>query len=117
MPKPAIVEDIEKRSWVPYADNGNIHRPPPNTKGLTSGGGVPLERDFIQPSNVHSVYKAFCELSEIVHKSLYVLYTPGNHCTSKSLVGVYTIYLHWYDGIPEVLRLGQNSTPSVLFVQ
>ncbi|KAH9211147.1 fungal-specific transcription factor domain-containing protein [Leptodontidium sp. 2 PMI_412] len=96
--KPPIVEHIESTSWVPYTDDG-----------------APLETAFTQPSNVRSVYKTFCELSEIVHKSLYTLYTPGTPVTSKSLNNVYTEYIRWYSEIPTTLRLGHNFTPSVLF--
>ncbi|KAJ0279367.1 hypothetical protein COL940_006777 [Colletotrichum noveboracense] len=35
--------------------------------------------------------------------------------TSRDLLGIYTQYLNWYDRIPEVLRLGHNFTPAVLF--
>ncbi|PVH86370.1 hypothetical protein DL98DRAFT_582939 [Cadophora sp. DSE1049] len=96
--KPPIVEHIEATSWVPYTDDG-----------------APLETACTQPSNVRSVYKTFCELSEIVHKSLYMLYTPGKPVTSKSLNDVYTEYIRWYAEIPSTLRLGHNFTPSVLF--
>jgi hypothetical protein len=76
-----------------------------------------MERSCTQPSNVRSVYKTFCELAEIVHKSLYVLYAPGTPVTSTRLLGAYTLYLRWYDAIPTTLRLGQNFTPAVLFAQ
>ncbi|KAH7191427.1 fungal-specific transcription factor domain-containing protein [Fusarium oxysporum] len=49
---------------------------------------APLQLPCEQPSNERSVYKCFCELK----------------------------YLNWYDGIPDILRLGQNFTPTVLFV-
>ncbi|TWU71340.1 hypothetical protein ED733_002248 [Metarhizium rileyi] len=75
-PKPGIIGNIEASLWVPYTDDG-----------------APLQRSCEQPSNVRSVYKCFCELSELI----------------------YTQYLNWYDKIPEVLRLGHNFTPAVLF--
>ncbi|KAG9231821.1 fungal-specific transcription factor domain-containing protein [Amylocarpus encephaloides] len=96
--KPEIIDHIESSHWVPYTDDG-----------------APLERSCIQPSNVRSVYKTFCELSEIVHATLYTLYSPGSTLTSKSLLVHYTKYLNWYASIPETLRLGQNFTPAVLF--
>ncbi|KAK8070388.1 hypothetical protein PG997_010591 [Apiospora hydei] len=77
--------------------------------------GAPLQRSCEQPSNVRSVYKCFCELSELVHQSLYVLHSPGRPVTSRDLLNIYTQYLNWYDRIPEVLRLGHNFTPAVLF--
>jgi hypothetical protein len=66
---------------------------------------------------VRSVYKCFCELSELVHQSLYILHSPGRPLTSRDLLTIYTQYLNWYDKIPEVLRLGHNFTPAVLFAQ
>jgi hypothetical protein len=79
--------------------------------------GAPLERPCDQPSNVRSVYKTFCELAEIIHRSLYTLYTPGKEINSKSLLSVYTDYLQWYESLTPVLRLGHNFTPAVLFAQ
>lgn len=97
-PKPAIIDDIEASLWIPYTDDG-----------------APLHQSCEQPSNVRSVYKCFCELSELVHQSLYILYSPGRPLTSRDLLKIYTQYLNWYDRIPEVLRLGHNFTPAVLF--
>lgn len=79
--------------------------------------GTPLDRPCTQPSNVRSVYKSFCELSEIIHFSLYAFFTPGVDVTSKALLDIYSRYLHWYEGLTEVLRLGHNFTPAVLFAQ
>ena len=117
MAKPALLNHIEKSSWVPYTDHGDITQQLPKYRGLTADPGAPPERNCIQPSNVRSVYKTFCELSEIVHQALYVFFTPSKQLTSKSLLDVYTQYLKWYDVIPETLRLGQNFTPAVLFAQ
>ncbi|KAK4168745.1 fungal-specific transcription factor domain-containing protein [Cladorrhinum sp. PSN259] len=97
-PKPAIIDDIEASLWVPYTEDG-----------------APLQRSCEQPSNVRSVYKCFCELSELVHQSLYILHSPGRPLSSKDLLDIYTQYLNWYERIPEVLRLGHNFTPAVLF--
>ncbi|KAI1635250.1 nitrogen assimilation transcription factor nirA [Biscogniauxia mediterranea] len=97
-PKPAIIDDIEASLWIPYTDDG-----------------APLQRSCEQPSNVRSVYKCFCELSELVHQSLYILHSPGKPVTSRDLLSIYTQYLNWYDRIPEALRLGHNFTPAVLF--
>ncbi|RQM07145.1 hypothetical protein DH86_00003497, partial [Scytalidium sp. 3C] len=97
--KPAIIEHIEAASWIPYTDDEK-----PGEQYNTQ-----------QPSNVRSVYKTFCELSEIVHQSLYSYYTPGRYVTSQTLLRIYRRYLDWYDQIPNSLRLGQNFTPAVLF--
>ncbi|QSZ37054.1 hypothetical protein DSL72_009146 [Monilinia vaccinii-corymbosi] len=96
--KPAIVDSVEASAWVPYTDDG-----------------VPLERDCTQRSNIRTVFATFCELSEIVHQSLYLFYAPCSSFTSKLLLQVYTRYLRWYASIPAALRLGHNFTPAVLF--
>ena len=119
-PKPAIIDDIEASLWVPYTDDGTLlpasscNEITAETKNLT---GAPLQRSCEQPSNVRSVYKCFCELSELVHESLYILHSPGKPLTARDLLNIYTQYLNWYDRIPEVLRLGHNFTPAVLFAQ
>ena len=66
---------------------------------------------------MRSVFRCFCELSRLVHQSLYMLHSPDRPITSKRLLDIYTRYLTWYDTIPEVLRLGHNFTPAVLFIQ
>ncbi|KAH9206319.1 fungal-specific transcription factor domain-containing protein [Leptodontidium sp. 2 PMI_412] len=96
--KPAIIQHIEEALWVPYTDDG-----------------APLDQHFSQPSNLRTVYKTFCDLSERVHQALYTLYSPGSEVTAVALIDIYNGYIHWYDTIPESLRLGQNFTPAVLF--
>src|SRR4051794_11927176 len=64
--KPAIVDHIEASPWIPYTDDGDGLPGELWHKQLTGRIGAPLERNCIQPSNVRSVYKTFCELSEIV---------------------------------------------------
>ncbi|KAH6607055.1 nitrogen assimilation transcription factor nira, partial [Trichoderma cornu-damae] len=120
-PRPAIIGDIEASLWVPYTDDGENRATAFgfDAKGLPTNvsEGAPLQRSSEQPSNVRSVYKCFCELSELVHQSLYVLHSPGRPLTARDLLDIYTQYLDWYDRIPEVLRLGHNFTPAVLFAQ
>jgi len=117
--KPQIIEEVEAADWVPYTDDGNSIQSPSKIAGFHADDllGAPFERSCTQPSNVRSVYKTFCELSEIVHISLYTLYTPGSPVTGKKLLNVYTKYLKWYDSLPTALRLGHNFTPAVLFAQ
>ncbi|KAH8594022.1 fungal-specific transcription factor domain-containing protein [Bisporella sp. PMI_857] len=95
---PSMVDNSEASPWIPYTDDG-----------------APLERNCTQPSNVRSVYKTFAELSELVHRALYTCYSPNTVLNGQALVSIYTQFLAWYDAIPEVLRLGHNFTPSVLF--
>jgi hypothetical protein len=118
-PKPAIIDDIEASLWIPYTDDGKgISRLASALEGrLSQSEGPPIHPSCEQPSNVRSVYKCFCELSELVHQSLYVLHSPGRPLTSRDLLSIYTQYLNWYDRVPEVLRLGRNFTPAVLFAQ
>ncbi|KAL6917071.1 hypothetical protein FSST1_008566 [Fusarium sambucinum] len=96
--KPLIIKDIEAKLWVPYIDDG-----------------VPLQLLCEQQSNERSVYKCFCELSELVHQSLYLMHTPGKSLTARGLLNTFTEYLSWYDTMPDVLRLGHNFSPAVLF--
>jgi hypothetical protein len=98
--KPSVVESIESSEWIPYSDNGS-----------------PLIKEASQPSNVRSVFRCFAELSELVHQSLYALYSPGRTLTSSEVISVYFRYINWYSSLPEALRLGRNFTPAVLFCQ
>jgi hypothetical protein len=98
--KPPIVSDKEDREWIPYTDDG-----------------MPLERNCTQPGNLRTVYNTFCKLSEIVHETMFVLYKPESRLTSRTILAVYTKYLDWYNSLPDILRLGKNFTPTVLFTQ
>jgi hypothetical protein len=42
---------------------------------------------------------------------------PGKPLSSRDILDIYTRYLAWYTSLPTALRLGENSTPSVLFMQ
>lgn len=114
-PPPLIVDTIEASPWIPYTDDGDGLSGARWQQQLTGAAGAPMERNCTQPSNVRSVYKTFCELSEIVHDSLYLYYSPGSQLTAKRLLAIYGRYLNWYDAIPSALRLGHNFTPAVLF--
>ena len=116
-PPPSIVDTIEASPWIPYTDDGDGLPGARWQRQLTGAAGAPMERNCTQPSNVRSVYKTFCELSEIVQDSLYLCYTPGTQLTAKRLLAIYSRYLNWYDAIPSALRLGHNFTPAVLFCQ
>lgn len=97
---PDVIEAEEQNIWTPYTDDG-LH----------------VEWSLHQPSNVRWVYRGLCELSDIIHDSLHILYTPTRPLTSQDVLNVYTNYLCWYDSLPVALRRGENSTPAVLFVQ
>ena len=98
--EPAIFDRDELREWIPY-----------------TGEQVPQSLNLRQPSNLHAVYKSLCKLSTIIHTTLYVMYGATDSLTAKDMLDQYTRMLDWYSSLPEVLQLGQNSTPSVLFVQ
>jgi hypothetical protein len=114
--KPAIITDIEDTPWTIHADDGRLPMRKSSGRRVTQLGTI-RKRAFEQPSNVRSVFKCFCELSELAHESLYVLYSPSTPLTSRDLLDVYTKYLHWYGSLPQAFRLGENFTPAVLFAQ
>lgn len=117
-PKPAIMPGIEASLWTPYTDDGKFWHPDRVGPGHADmRQGVPLQKSFEQPSNVRSVYKCFCELSELVHRSLYTLHTPGRTLTAPDVIDIYTDFMDWYEKVPVALRLGLNFTPAVLFAQ
>ena len=97
---PTIVQNEEQSEWLPY-----------------TGNETPQDKNLYQPSNVHSMYKGFCELSMIIHNTQYELYAGVRPLTTRAILDQYTAYLAWYDSLPAVLRLGENSTPSVFFTQ
>ncbi len=45
-----------------------------------------------------------------------MFHAPGNSTdlTGQDLIRTYTKYLHWYDEIPDALRIGQNLTSALL---
>jgi hypothetical protein len=90
------IENIEKNPWIPYRDDGNTQ-----------------DRNFEQPSNIRAVHRYLCELSEIIHDSLYELYTPGGNLSSTSLLEVYSYHLAWKGSLPEPCHLGAAPMPAV----
>ncbi|KAM4066780.1 fungal specific transcription factor [Hirsutella rhossiliensis] len=96
--KPPASPDIEASVWVYFTDEG-----------------VALDGLREQTSHVRSVFKCFCELSELIHDALYVLFSPVKAPPRGDVLKIYTKYLNWYDLVPDLLRLGHNSTPPVLF--
>ena len=98
--KPASIEEEEDEDWVPYTD-----------------AGLQVDRTYTQKSNIASVFRNLCELSEIISDTLYLLYAPGGHLTSRKILGVYQLYLNWYNALLVEVRLAQNFTPAVLYIQ
>ena len=86
--------------WVPY-----------------TGDQIAKMPDLRQPSDMRAVYKSLCELSTLIHSTLYVTYAGADSVHSRDVIDLYTRMLGWYSSLPMVLRLGENSTPSVLFIQ
>jgi hypothetical protein len=98
--KPAIIEEEEAEDWIPYTD-----------------AGIQKGRTYKQRSNIRSVFQTLCEISEIISDTLYLLYAPGGRLTSRKVLEVYELYLDWYNALWVELRLGQNFTPAVLYIQ
>lgn len=98
--KPLVIQSIEMTPWVQYGHDGETQ-----------------EVGFQVPSNIRSIHRHLCELSELVHRTLYVLYTPGDNLTIRDVLDLYTCYLEWYDTLPGLLRLSANSIPCMLFLQ
>ncbi|KAK9252130.1 hypothetical protein V1507DRAFT_247652 [Lipomyces tetrasporus] len=73
--------------------------------------GVPLQRSCEQLSNVRSVYKCFCQLSELVHQSLYSLHSPGE----RDLLSIYTQYSAGTIEYQRCCGSATTITPAVLF--
>ena len=95
-----IVSEVEEEHWMRYTD-----------EGLAS------EKIGVQPSNIRAVYKSLSELSELIHDGLGLIHATCNFPQSAHVLAVYKKYLEWYEGLPDQLRLGLNSTPTVLFSQ
>ena len=79
--------------------------------------GVAPEQPSQQSSDVRPIFTCFCTLSEIIHSSLYVLYTPTSALNSTDILNIYTRYLEWYGRLPDALRVGGNPSPAALFIQ
>jgi hypothetical protein len=43
------------------------------------------------------------------------MHSPIKSLTARGLLNTFAGYLSWYDTIPDVLRLGDNFSPAVLF--
>jgi hypothetical protein len=95
------MDEIEKEQWTQYTDAGT----------------GPEDRSLPQESNLRLVFAAFSDLSEIIHGTIMLLYSKEQSLNGATLVSIYLQYLQWYDGLPDCLRLGTNSTPVVLFAQ
>ncbi|KAK4451074.1 nitrogen assimilation transcription factor nirA [Podospora aff. communis PSN243] len=98
-PKITPQDGVDNALWMPYTDDGST-----------------LQHPCEQPSHITSVFNSFCELSEIVHKSLYTLHCPARTPNRQDLIGIYTRFLSWYNSLPEPFRLGGTFTPQVLYM-
>jgi hypothetical protein len=90
----------ENVAWAPY-----------------TGDGSQTDTSLRQTSNTRSVYTALSDLFQVVHDSLYILYSPIRRLHGRDILDIYTKYLRWYNGLTVTVRLGENSTPSVMFTQ
>ena len=89
----------------------------PSHLTLNPPPGTTLPYPAEQPCHIGAIYNCCCELSKIIHKSLYALYCSTTTINSKDVARIYNEYLDWYKNVPEILRLGRNFTPQVLVVQ
>ncbi|KAH8812462.1 fungal-specific transcription factor domain-containing protein [Xylogone sp. PMI_703] len=96
--RPLVVTD-DDATWSPYTDDGIM----PNN--LTS-----------QRSNTVSIFRYSCELSIVFCRSLHMLYSSPLSLKSLDVLNIYTEYLECYNSMPSVLRKGEDTTPSVLFL-
>ncbi|KAK7928806.1 hypothetical protein PG985_005804 [Apiospora marii] len=105
-PRRPMNADIEAAPWTPY--------PPQDHTAL--GASTSTQLLHMQASNTQSVFKCFCEISQLGHSTAYLMQTPNVPVMAHALLEAYNHYLDWYNGIPEALRLGANYTPSVFVV-
>ncbi|KAK8118367.1 uncharacterized protein PG998_002993 [Apiospora kogelbergensis] len=95
-----------------FGDAGNVA-----VSNTTFWGAFALDNVWsMVVSNTQSVFKCFCEISQLGHSTAYLMQTPHVLVTAHALLEAYNHYLDWYNGIPEALRLGANYTPSVFVV-
>ncbi|CZT13581.1 uncharacterized protein RAG0_17080 [Rhynchosporium agropyri] len=99
IPKGAFPEAEEQTTWLPYVSDELPHEP-----------------SKLQISHARSVHIVTCELFEVVHEALYILYLPGLPLMGKHILQIYHRYLAWYDSVPATFRLGINYTPAVIFM-
>lgn len=96
--KPSVFDIEEDAQWIPYTN-----------------GEMASDTSLHQRSNTRSIYMALSELVEVVHDSLYLLYSPMRPLHSSDILAIYAKYLAWFSDLPVELRLGKNSTPSAFF--
>ncbi|KAJ9651383.1 hypothetical protein H2198_009327 [Neophaeococcomyces mojaviensis] len=96
--KSIIVDEIEREEWIPYTDEGLA----PNSATRQEG-------------NMQLGFNSFSDLSELVHEVTDILYSDKLPLSGHKILTIYTKYLQWYENLPDQLRLGGNSTPTVLF--
>ena len=98
--KPIILEELDCERWVPYGDEGFLP-----------------DDDRRQDSNERLIFTSFSTISELVHRTTVMLHYEKSSLNGKNVLAHYTEYLQWYEGLPDKLRLGSNSTPVVLLTQ
>jgi hypothetical protein len=100
VPKPLNVDNDQTSDWLWETEYG-----------------VAPEQASQQANDIRPVFTCFCALSEIIHSSLYTLYTPTSAVRSTNILNIYTRYLEWYGALPDALRVGGNPSPAALFIQ
>lgn len=100
LPKLFVIDNDQSSDWLWQTEYGNA-----------------LEQRSQQSSDIRSIYNCFCNLSEIVHSSLYILYNPVSFVTSTKILNVYTRYLEWYSYLSKSLHQHDSPSPAALFIQ
>ncbi|KFY91582.1 hypothetical protein V500_04589 [Pseudogymnoascus sp. VKM F-4518 (FW-2643)] len=95
---PLVLDGQDLMDWAPYFDDETQSN----------------ER-ATQTSNVRSVFRGICELSNIIYQSLHLVHSRQGSLTSRDVIDVYGKYLNWYESMLGVLKSGVNSTPTAIF--
>lgn len=97
---PIMTDGQDQLVWTPYFDDE-----------------MQFSDSVTQTSDVRSVFRGICELTHVMYESLHVLHSPTQSLSIPDVVEIYHHYLEWYNSMLEVIKSGQNSTPTAIFAQ
>jgi hypothetical protein len=97
---PIVTDGQDQLDWTPYFDDE-----------------MRFDGSVAQTSDVRSVFKGICELTHVMYESLHVLHSPTQSLSIPGVIEIYHQYLQWYNSMLQVMKSGQNSTPTAIFVQ
>lgn len=113
-PKRSLVTSADNLIWIPYVDEGMLAS---RLLIIANFLGALATHSCIQPARIPAVFSCYCQLSELIHRASCRQSLPVDESRAEYIVQTYAIYLSWYDSAPELLQVGKESTPSVLFLQ